>query len=45
MKQVAAERRRFGYKRVHIMLERQGWQVNQQKLRRLYAEEKLQVRN
>lgn len=44
MKAVAAERRRFGYRRVHVMLERQGWQVNQKKLRRLYREEKLQVR-
>ena len=44
MKAVAAERRRFGYRRVHVMLERQGWQLNQKKLRRLYREEKLQVR-
>jgi len=44
MKQVAAERRRFGYRRVHVMLEHQGWQVNQKKLRSLYREEKLQVR-
>lgn len=44
MKAVVAERRRFGYRRVHMMLERQGWQVNQKKLRRLYREEKLQVR-
>ena len=44
MKAVAAERRRFGYRRVHVMLQRQGWQVNQKKLRRLYREEKLQVR-
>lgn len=44
MKAVAAERRRFGYRRVHVMLERQGWQVNQKKIRRLYREEKLQVR-
>ncbi len=44
MKAVATERRRFGYRRVHVMLERQGWQVNQKKLRRLYREEKLQVR-
>ena len=44
MKAVAAERRRFGYRRVHVMLERQGWQVNQKKLRRLYREERLQVR-
>ena len=44
MKAVADERRRFGYRRVHAMLEREGWQVNQKKLRRLYAEEKLQVK-
>lgn len=43
MKAVAGERRRFGYRRVHVMLERQGWQVNQKKLRRLYREETLQV--
>ena len=35
MKAVATERRRFGYRRVHVMLERQGWQVNQKKLRQL----------
>ena len=44
MKKVAAERRRFGYRRIHIMLERQGIYMNQKKLRRLYREEKLQVR-
>ena len=45
MKAVATERRRFGDRRMHVMLERQGWRVNQKKLRRLYREEKLQVRN
>ena len=44
MKAVAAERRRFGYRRIHIMLERQGIAMNLKKLRRLYREEKLQVR-
>ena len=44
MKAVAAERRRFGYRRIHIMLDRQGIVMNQKKLRRLYREEKLQVR-
>ncbi|WP_154674525.1 IS3 family transposase [Mesorhizobium erdmanii] len=44
MKTVAAQRRRFGYRRIHIMLERQGMVMNQKKLRRLYREEKLQVR-
>lgn len=44
MKEIASERRRFGYRRVHVMLQRQGWHVNQKKIRRLYREEKLQVR-
>ena len=44
MRKVAAERRRFGYRRIHVMLERQGIIMNQKKLRRLYREEKLQVR-
>lgn len=44
MKKVAAERRRFGYRRIHVMLQRQGIHMNQKKLRRLYREEKLQVR-
>lgn len=44
MKSVAAERRRFGYRRIHIMLRRQGIVMNLKKLRRLYREERLQVR-
>jgi putative transposase len=44
MKKVASERRRFGYRRIHVMLERQGIVMNLKKLRRLYREEKLQVR-
>jgi putative transposase len=43
-KAVAAERRRFGYRRIHIMLDRQGIVMNLKKLRRLYREERLQVR-
>ena len=42
---VAHERRRFGYRRIAVMLERQGIYMNHKKLRRLYyREEKLQVR-
>jgi len=44
MKRVAQERRRFGYRRIHVMLQRQGIVMNLKKLRRLYREEKLQVR-
>jgi putative transposase len=41
---IASERRRFGYRRVHVLLQREGVPVNHRKLRRLYAEEKLQVK-
>jgi putative transposase len=44
MKAVAAERRRFGYRRIHVMPGRQGIAMNLRKLRRLYREEGLQVR-
>ena len=43
MKAVAKERRRFGYRRLQVMVERQDWQVNHKKFRRIYREEKLQV--
>jgi putative transposase len=41
---LAAFRRRFGYRRLHILLRREGLHLNHKKLRRLYAEERLQVR-
>lgn len=44
LKELAAERRRFGYRRLHILLRREGLHVNHKKLRRIYREEKLQVR-
>ena len=39
-----AERRRFGYRRLHILLKREGWEVNWKKLYRIYREEGLTVR-
>jgi putative transposase len=44
LRTLASERRRFGYRRLHILLRREGTRVNHKKLRRLYAEERLQVR-
>lgn len=43
IKAVASQRRRFGYRRIHVMLQRQGIEMNIKKLRRLYGEERLQV--
>jgi putative transposase len=41
---LSRERRRFGYRRLHILLQREGIVINHKKLRRLYREEGLQVR-
>jgi putative transposase len=44
LRELASERRRFGYRRLNQMLKREGTTVNLKKIRRLYAEERLQVR-
>lgn len=44
MRDLAAQRRRFGYRRLRILLDREGTRMNHKKLRRLYREERLQVR-
>jgi putative transposase len=44
MKALAHERRRFGYRRLHVLLRREGYVVNHKRLFRLYREERLTVR-
>ena len=44
LRELATERRRFGYRRLHLLLAREGITMNHKKLRRLYREERLQVR-
>jgi len=44
LRELAALRRRFGYRRLGLLLAREGIVMNHKKLRRLYAEERLQVR-
>lgn len=44
LRELSAERRRFGYRRLHLLLRREGWEVNWKKLYRIYREEKLTVR-
>ena len=44
LRELAAIRRRFGYRRLHILLTREGIVMNHKKLRRLYHEELTQVR-
>jgi putative transposase len=44
LRELAAARRRFGYRRLHLLLDREGLHINHKRLRRLYREERLQVR-
>jgi len=44
LRSLARERRRFGYRRLGLLLAREGLRPNHKKLRRLYREERLQVR-
>ena len=41
---LAAERRRFGYRRLWVLLRREGFGVNHKRVYRLYREEGLSVR-
>ena len=42
--ELAAERPRFGYRRLHVMLVREGWQINRKRVYRVYRELGLAVR-
>ncbi len=44
LKELAEERRRWGYRMLHVLLEREGHELNHKRLYRLYREEGLQVR-
>ena len=45
MKEIAATRVRYGYRRIHVLLRREGWPVNSKRVYRLYREMGLQLRN
>ena len=44
LRELADQRRRFGYRRLHVLLRGEGWTVNHKKTQRLYGEEGLAVR-
>jgi len=44
LRDLAATRIRYGYRRLTVMLRREGWRVNTKRVYRLYREEALQVR-
>jgi putative transposase len=45
IKEICQTRIRYGYRRVHVMLRRDGWLMNVKKTRRIYRELGLQLRN
>ena len=42
--ELASERPRFGYRRLHVMLQREGWLINRKRVYRVYRELGLAVR-
>ncbi len=42
--ELAGEKRRYGYRRIHVLLRREGWPVNRKRTYRLYREAGLAVR-
>ena len=44
LRELAGSRVRYGYRRLTVMLKREGWEVNAKRIYRLYTEEGLIVR-
>jgi putative transposase len=45
IREIAETRVRYGYRRIHVLLRREGWMVNVKLVNRLYCEMSLQLRN
>jgi putative transposase len=43
--EIAKVRVRYGYKRIHVLLVREGWRVNHKRVYRIYGEEGLNLRS
>ena len=44
LRDLAAARVRYGYRRLHVLLQREGWRVNHKRVYRLYRDEGLGIR-
>jgi putative transposase len=44
LKELAGKKVGFGYRRLHLLLDREGWEVNHKRVYRLYCEEGLALR-
>ena len=45
IREIAETRVRYGYRRIHVLLLREGWRINHKRTYGLYCEEGLQMRN
>jgi putative transposase len=45
MRELAQIRIRYGYRRLHVLLRREGWKLGKHQMYRLYREERLQLRS
>ena len=45
IREICQTRIRFGYRRVHVLLRREGWEINAKKTYRVYKELGMQLRN
>ena len=45
IREIAETRARYGYRRIHVLLRREGWLVNVKRVHRLYCLEGLQMRH
>jgi putative transposase len=45
MRELAQVRMRYGYRRLHVLLRREGWLLGRELAYRLYTEESLQLRS
>ncbi len=45
MHEIAGTRVRYGYRRIHVLLGREGWQLGRHQAYRIYREEQLQLRS
>ena len=44
VRELAATRVRYGYRRIHVLLRREGWKVNHKRVYRLYRDDGLAIR-